>query len=77
MTFLQAKQIAAPQVASVNDVTNILNQITSFASSAMPKVIGVAYLAVVIVLLYRLWKQRKSLTLTELIGTGILFGLMR
>ncbi len=77
MTLLQVRT-AAPQAVNANDAIAIVNQAMGFVGTALPKLIGIAYFVVVCVILWRLWKARKSSPpMMELIALAIMFGLMR
>lgn len=77
MTLLQIRT-AAPQTVNATDAIAIVNQAMGFVGTALPKIIGIAYFAVVCIILWRLWKNRKSAPpMMELIALAIMFGLMR
>ncbi len=77
MTLLQVRT-AAPQAFNFNDLIAIGNSAAGFVTTALPKLIGIAYLVVVCVILWRLWKNRsKDVPNMELIALAIMFGLMR
>lgn len=79
MTLLQVKT-AAPASVNATDVMSLVNQAMGFVSTALPKVIAIAYFAAVIIILWHIWKGFRGgqkLSLMEWIGVAIVFGLMR
>jgi hypothetical protein len=69
---------AAPKVVNASDAMSFVNSGMGFVQTALPFVIQLAYFLVVVAILLKLWRARKQgLGMMELIGLGIMFGLMR
>lgn len=82
MTLLHQTKPAtqAPHMPAVSDVTGIFDQAWSMLGTVFPKLIALAYFAVVFFILLKLWRDRKKINdmpFTELAALGILFALMR
>jgi hypothetical protein len=81
LTMLQ-QRTAAPQ-ANVGDFTAIINAFIApafnFLNVVINPIIHILYLAVLFVILYRIWKQKgfAKMSMMEIIALAIALGLMR
>lgn len=77
-TVLQAR-IAAPTAVSANDFMGVFQQAMTFVNGIVPPIVHIAYLFVIVFILFEIWKTKgfKGWARMEMIGLAIAFGLMR